>query len=362
MESDADDLLVNYCLFDDENKDGPCILIDEEKSQRLGRPCYNIKDFSQIQPHMTMYCALFDDCVISTECFYYCLRCLCQPRDNVLYDDGTIISVSWKKDKKLRYKGFHRKGFNSPIIDVFVNGNPICVRFYKQKVHFTGKLLERDVGKALEIFIAILQETYNFWQLCQDNKELFKESTQWIARYTSTSVNEVLVTNKDGETRIDYRVQWPAYAPAQYSEFVDEIVNRYADIQFVSQLMKRTQDILSCLDPPCKDQCVCLDVNTSLLRYIYDLGFEIKHEEVVNYLREIGYEVTDHDANGSSIKIQLIDKEDYPDDYLIKRKDIHSQNVLFTRRGKIHHSGPGQTRHEVAYKNLMYDIIAMYHS
>ena len=358
----SDEILIDYQPFDEENKNGPCIVYNEEKTMRVGKPCYSVQDFSQIDPDMSVYIAEFDGCCLDKNCFYYCLMCLSNPRDSVVYRDGTIVSVGWNKNKRSCYKGFYANKFVVPIVTIVINGNNICTRFYENRVHFTGKLYESDLDKVVTIITGILQETRDFWELCQNNPALFIESTNWLADYSSISKNEVVIKNNRGESRSDYYVSWPGEAPSVYCEFVEAIVDRYADTDFVSQLKERTKDILACTSPPVSKTCVCLGVRSSLKRYIYNIGFPIDPEEVVNYLAEVGYEITGHDANGPSIKIQIIDRNNYPDDHLISRKNIYSQNLLFSPRGTLHHSGPGHQRHEIAYKNLMYHIITMYHS
>lgn len=359
-----EEIVIDYELFDEINKDGPCIIFNQEKSDRLGKPCYSVKKFSQIQPDMEVHIAQFEGCAENKDCFYYCLPCLKNPRDYVTYKDGTIVSVRWKIDKRLAHKGFHGKSFVVPIVDMFVDGRSICVRFYKNSIHIAGKMPRgvKTIEKTCQLAEQILQEAYNFWYNCQNNADLFWEATYWLAKISSTKENEVFVHEADGSKRTDYSLIWPGFAPPEYEYFVTEIIERYTDVHYVSKLLQRTEEILACQNPPVAEECQFLEFGTSLVRCKYEIGFPVDVPELVQLLKGMDYQVTNHDTTKSNLKLQIVDYNSYPDDYKINRKKgkIHTQSLSFSKKGTIQHSGTGHRRHEEAYKNLMRDIILLY--
>jgi len=358
-----DAILIDYHYFDDANKDGPCIVFNEEKSELENVPCYSVKHFSQIKPHTGVYIVKVDPCCFDRDCFYYCLKCVASPKNSVYYKDGTIVSVRWNIDGKFSYKGYYGNAFVAPIVDIVFKGNDICVRFYNDSIHFAGKVNKENVEDLVEILLKIMREAYETWLFWHENADLLIEYTQWVERYTSIEENRVEVENSKGEIWDDYRVVWPAFSLNEHAEVAKYVIDTYADVRFSSQLMKRTHAILDCTTPPVAENPKCQSIMVSLLRYIYDIGFEIsKEEDLVKYFSELGYEITGHDANGTSIDITLVDENCYEDDHFIKRKDITSQSLKISKRGTIHHAGTGHKRHEIAYKKIMYDLASLYGS
>lgn len=357
-----EELVIDYEYFDDLNKDGPCIIYNDKKSALLGKKCYSVKKFEQIEPNMEVKLAYFDSCVCNNDSFYWSVPCLRKPKLNKQYKDGTIVSARWKIDGRSYRKGFNGGNFVVPMFDVCIDGRPVCLRFYENRVHIAGKIAKTSFNKICDIAKHIIEDARWFWDFCQANKDLLIEATVWFSEFAKSKRNEVRLIDCDDVECTDYKMLWPAFAPAMYSEIITEITNRYSDILYVSQLMERTMNILNS-DPPSAKECNFNVLCTSHVRCTYKLGFNIDIDELVKGLEECGYNVMNYDVTGPKVKVTIINNEEYDDDNLIVRKKTpfaFAQKLQFSSKGTIQHSGTGHTRHKETYNNLMRDMILLF--
>lgn len=349
-----EDIVVRYEKFG--YKRGPCIEYDEKRSKELDCKCYRIQDISEIKSHLQVRVAKFDSLIMSNDGLYYLLPCIRRPLALSCYNDGTIVSVRWKIKGRVLCKGLPGGTFVVPFVTVIMKGRPICVRLYKKKIHTTGKLSAKNNEKLIGYCRKYLTETNQFWTEIQTKRELFMDAVEWLADVSRT--NSVSFPNPSYGGQIDYDLLFVSSCPEKYHYFITQIIDRFGDVSSVLELYQRCDEIIDLEGPPCEYESQLKAIQTCQMRYIYNLGIEIDVQNFVQYLYEMGYFITHYDDTKRNPTIKILDRNEYDDDYMIRRQNSdYVHTVSFSRRGTIQHSGTGHKRHEEIYKKLMKDII-----
>lgn len=353
-----EEIIVRYEKFG--YKGGPCIEYDEERSEMLESPCYRVRDISEIKAHLQVRVARFDALIEDNNALYYLLPCMRRfYREPV--KDGTIVSVRWKIDGKVHIKGLYGKTFVVPIITMMMKGNPICVRFYKKKIHTTGKISAKTNLRLLAICQEHLTRCNEFWEAIQSESDLFVDAVEWLADICRRN-GDAFINHQFGD-EIDYRLIFVSTCPREYQYFITKILDTFTDVSTVLELYARSDALLRIAAPASIAGAKLQGVATCQMRYIYRIGLTLNVPDFVQYLYDAGYFITYYDDSRKNPVIKILDRKEYDDDDLISRKnEDYVQTISFSKNGTIQHSGTGHQRHEETYKKLMNDIIFYYHS
>lgn len=336
-------------------KDGPCIEYDENRSSELNCNCYRIRAISELKAHLHVRIAKFNALIYDNDALYYLLPCS-RPPSSRLVPDGTIVSVRWKIKGRVHIKGLFGKTFVVPILTIIMKGNPICVRFYKKKIHTTGKISAKTNRRLFEICQRHITECNDFWQNIVAAPDLFLESVEWLADICRRN-GEPFINHAYGD-QLDYDLIFVSSCPKEYHYFVMKILDTFTDVLTVFELYARCDRLLEIATPPVEFYPQLKSVLTCQMRYIYRIGVTLDVTDFVQYLYDAGYFITHYDETPKNPVIKILDKARYDDDHLISRKNenyIHT--ISFSKKGTIQHSGTGHKRHEETYKKLMNDII-----
>lgn len=348
MECSEDEMVIHYEHVDDKSK--RCIIENKDKS-------FSIRHFSQVPINtMTVMCYNVTPISYNRTSLCYCLPCVANPVKGVIYPPGTITSVRWDNISK----GYPGGYFEIPIINIWNSEKEVSLKVSMYNLHIVGTKSMKAALESFELFSLVLRETYNFWERCATESELFMEVTNWLTKYSKNTKEYRTV---DGIK--DYKISWPCiregHCPDVY--LCREIVNRYSDIKYISQIRERSLKILQCDEP--LDDIPELDcVKRSMVNYSYHIYADKRRVDLLNIikcLQEKGYHATYHVTNKREIEVNILDMDEYEDDYQISKKGdkIYEQTLYITINGIIKHTGPGGQRHEKWYREIMKDLVTI---
>lgn len=351
---EGEDIVVHYEMFDKKDQPGPCIKLNDDGS-------YSIMDYSQIKVSTMSITVFYKDAItIDKRSLFYCLKCMNNVSQKDRFPDGVISSIRWGN----MCKGRSGKSFAVIMADVWMGGNRTNVKISESNIHIVGVKCMQGALTIFEIIKNALEDAAEFWEDVVSNKELFLEASLWIQPYSKKSKTKSFANHGDGIYQ-DYEILWPRVPKThEHVYFANEIIKRYSDLIYVSEIDDRTHEILTS-HRPVSDTIEFDNMKRVMVNLTYSISNsrdqEVDLETLTRCLCEKGYSAGMHTSKKKEILINIYDENVFPDDNEVKKKEdkLFEQGITITSKGKIRHTGSGGQRQRFWYKKLMTDIVTI---
>jgi len=302
------------------------------------------------------------------------------PEKGKVYPPGTITSTRCpgKDGIPNLIRGTHGGVFkNSIFVDIWVSNRDkhISTRLCPSTIQMTGPSSEEMGLEASTHLIDHVIQAMAFLLQVKQKPETFMRAIEW---FEMEAKGESLLTYKSVECisvgdlefdvyddTADNYIQWPSETKIESLDgdlkyFAEQIVLRFKDLKFVSELSMRARYICDMTDLATEDLGVDY-VSRSLVNYNYQVRNSIDRHRVVTELIKLGFQATYTNTVRPHIKVIIDSAVTTQPGAVTRRKDNDSsQMFLIHASGTMMHTGPGGPPMEDCYVKLMVALIVIF--
>lgn len=367
---------VDVQYISENSPKGAVVKFNHEASVSLRR----LTDF---RPSTMTFITILEGKIISRANLFYCLPCISQQKWNkgVKYPAGTIVSCRWKNMNK----GYAIKWFKHSInVNIWTSTKEMMTKITRKsnmvgdpvldahKIQMTG-IFSKDLAEETSHWIVeAMKSAVDFYMYVQANATAFIEVVAMLASVshgkhttvykqmtvydTQSIVDNNAIVMVESFDEIEFSPPNIEDIGEQYREIVKEILLRFSDIVYVSELMPRALAIVN-KPQPCEETIGINSVRRSMVNYNYTLGFSINRYELLKVLTELGYQAYYFNDMQSYVAVYSDNIYLGDRDEILRRPNKPDNGLKFYCGGEVKHSGTGGIAMEHIYMQIMLDII-----
>lgn len=325
---------------------------------------FNIRKFSDFNVSTMTLVAYLGGYVNNIENVFYLLPITFFAENDLPRPPGTITSARWKGKVRGEHGGFFK---NSVIIDIWTANKKVSTKLSSVKIQMCGAESVAMGEEASKYIVSHVLGAAHFHYNVQTYPNDFMEVSQWL---TDNSHGEYVTTYRETEcidvgngTLLsisndagDHYIKWPTVIPEQYQYFAEEIIKRYSDLIYVSEIMMRS-DYIRTMDTVCTPDLAMIKCSRAMVNYNYTLGFEVNRNLLTKTLREMGYEANFINTMRPHTTVEMESDVTIDQNEIVRREgNTRRQVFLIYFSGTVMHTGPGGSSMEDCYYRLMLDL------
>lgn len=327
--------------------------------------CY-IRNFHDLKVSTMTLVALFNGLVSDLGSIFYLLPCTHRSISGLRHPAGTITSIRWND----MVRGEDGSCFKNVVIfNIWTKAKKVSCKLAPMKIQMTGTPSIQMGEEASEYLLKHVNHAIDFIEMIKAEPDIYMEAMEWLlkaCRGETISTYQIVGSLQDlnvYDLVDDMTILWPCKdgIPHKYSRFVEEMMNRCQDYNYISELTGVIGYFSRLVSSEVSSRLTLRKVGRSMVNYNYDLGFCIDRRVLYDILRD-NYKHANF-PNTLRHSVEFIMYSTVPDDDLVIRRDsTHSkQTFLIHLAGNVMHSGPGGSAMEECYYRFMSIIARIKH-